>query len=227
MINNVPQSVDRCLRVVLFFILCVLFAGAAQITIAQTRLPPLRQPAETEIAIQSGCSFGNYVVFGYEESRRVNPIEIEYDRHEWGTFLTARVDYVAAIMPVLLLNEPAKYGLNTLALTPERQFVYGGGIYPTGARFLWRRDKSFRPFLIGQGGILYFQNRVLSPQGAKLNFSGKFGIGAEESLTPRLDLRFGYNDFHISNGDTAPHNPGVDMMYFFAGISYRLRGLSR
>ena len=180
------------------------------------------EPIETEIAVQSGTSFGNYVVFGYEEGRSIDPLEVEYDAHLWGSFLKARVDYVAEVIPVMFLDEPAKYGLDTLAEGPERQFVYGGGIYPTGARFLWRRDKKFRPFLIGQGGILYFQRRIESPEGAKLNYSGKFGIGAEERLSPRFDLRLGYNDFHISNGDTAPHNPGVDMMYFFGGVSMRL-----
>jgi Lipid A 3-O-deacylase (PagL) len=190
---------------------------------AQKPYDPERFAHETEIGIESGTSVGNYVVFGYAEGRSVKPIDIEYDRHEWGRFLTARVDYVAEAMPMLLMNEPAKYGLNTLAEGPARQQVYGGGFYPTGARFLWRYNKKFRPYLIGQGGILYFENHVLSPEGAKLNYSGKFGIGAEEALSPKLDLRIGYSDLHVSNGDTAPHNPGIDFMYLYIGVSYRLR----
>jgi len=190
-------------------------------------MPPPKQqpPIETELAVYSGTSVGNYVVFGYAEGRRANPIDIEYDMHLWGRFLKANVDYVAEAMPTFLMNEPAKYGLNTLAEGPARQEVYGGGIYPTGARFLWRPNRSFRPYLIGQGGILYFQNHVLSPEGAKLNYSGKFGIGAEQSLNHRLDLRIGYSDLHVSNGDTAPHNPGIDFIYLYAGVSFRLRNL--
>jgi hypothetical protein len=199
--------------------MCLQGFGLAQSTVGPA---PAARPHESEIAVETGSSVGNYVVFGYAEGRRINPIEIEYDRHSWGGFLTARVDYVAEAMPVLLLNEPASYGLNTLALTSARQTVYGGGIYPIGARFLWRRNKAFKPYLIGQGGILYFQRRVLSPEASKLNFSGKFGFGVEETLSRRMELRLGYNDFHFSNGDIAPHNPGIDFMYFFGGISFKL-----
>ena len=184
--------------------------------------PSLRPSAEQEVSIESGTSFGNYVVFGYIEGRRVNPISVEFDRHSFGGFLHARVDYVAEVMPMLLLNEPASYTTSGASLSAARQTVYGGAVYPAGARFLWRPGKSFKPYLIGQGGILYFQRRVVSTEGAKLNYSGKFGLGIEQTLNPRLELRLGYSDFHISNGDTAQHNPGVDMMYFYTGITYHL-----
>ena len=226
-------AVDRpaagFLRAALRFTFALVFLGAyvlsAQEFISKQSAsdePSLRPSAEQEVSIESGTSFGNYVVFGYIEGRRVNPISVEFDRHSFGGFLHARVDYVAEVMPMLLLNEPASYTTSGASLSAARQTVYGGAVYPAGARFLWRPGKSFKPYLIGQGGILYFQRRVVSTEGAKLNYSGKFGLGIEQTLNPRLELRLGYSDFHISNGDTAQHNPGVDMMYFYTGITYHL-----
>jgi opacity protein-like surface antigen len=189
---------------------------------AQAAPPTGKTKAESEIALVGGSSFGNIHLFAYAEGRRINPIGFEYDRNCWGKFLTARVDYVGEILPVVLLNEPARYNSGSVALTTARQVQYGAGISPIGVRLLWRQDKALQPYLVGKGGILYFENRVLSPLATHLNFSAQFGGGVEERLTSRLALRLGYSDFHFSNGDIAAHNPGIDMMYVNAGISYRL-----
>ena len=55
-----------------------------------------------------------------------------------------------------------------------------------------------------------------------MNFSAQFGGGVEMSVSPRLNLRLGYSDFHFSNGDIVAKNPGIDFMYINAGLSYKL-----
>lgn len=189
---------------------------------SQVASPTGKTTTESEIALVGGGSFGNIHLFAYAEDRRINPIGFEYDRNCWGKLLAARVDYVGEILPVVLLNEPAEYGPDSRALTMARQVQYGAGISPIGVRLLWRKNKALQPYLIGKGGILYFENRVLSPLATRLNFSAQFGGGVEERFTSRLALRLGYSDFHFSNGDIVARNPGIDMMYVNAGLSYRL-----
>lgn len=179
---------------------------------------------QSAIAIEGGSSVGNIHVFAYADGRRINPLGVEYDRHCWGGLLGARVDYVAEFLPVVLLNEPAVYGSDSRALTTARQTHYGVGISPIGVRLLWLHNRSFKPYLIGKGGLLYFEHHVLSPQASKLNFSAQFGGGVQMALRSAMDLRLGYTDFHFSNGDISARNPGIDLMYLNAGLVFRFGG---
>jgi hypothetical protein len=215
----------RWLRICSFLIVSVIldqFSLQAQNIAASGKLP-----AESQIVVEGGSSVGNIHVFAYADDRRIAPIGIEYDRHSWGSLLAARVDYVGEVLPVVLMNEPAHYGADSVALTTARQVKYGFGFSPVGVRLLWRRDSAFRPYLIGKGGLRFFPDPVLSPLDGHLNFSAQFGGGVEETLTQRVSLRLGYSDFHFSNGGIATRNPGIDFMYFNAGLIYRLGSHSR
>ena len=189
---------------------------------AQAILPTGPPRGESELCFEGASSFGNARLFAHAEDHRVVPIGVEYDRHSWGGVLTARVDYVAELLPAVLLAGPARYDRFGRPLTTARATQYGAGLSPIGVRLLWRRDAAFRPFLIGKGGVLYFRQRALSSEGSHLNFSAQFGTGFERRLSRRLDLRLGFGDFHISNGDIARHNPGIDMLTVTASVGYRL-----
>ena len=186
----------------------------------------VKKPVESDLAVEGGGSFGNWRIFAYAEDRQLDTFGFEYDRHSWGGFLTARVDYVAELLPVVLLNEPAKYKNDSTALTTARQIKYGADASPIGVRLLWRRNKAFKPYLISKGGVAYFKDRILSPQDTHMQFSAEFGGGFEQRITPRLGFRAGINEFHFSNGDIAP-NPGIDFMYVCGQLSYRLGKLPR
>lgn len=202
--------------------LTVFCLSALQAAHSQERNAPPRSPVESEVLIEGGNSVGNIHVFAFADGRRINPLGIEYDRHCWGGIFGARVDYVAELLPVVLLNEPAQYGADSKALTTARQTRYGAGISPIGVRLLWRRNQMVKPYLIGKGGLLWFDDRVLSTNATQLNFSAQFGAGVETTLPSRLELRLGYSDFHFSNGDTSPRNPGIDFMYLNAGLGWHL-----
>lgn len=179
---------------------------------------------ESEIAIESGASVGNVHIFCFADNRRLTPFGFEYDRHSWGHLVGAHVDYVGEVLPVVLVNEPASYRLDSTALTTARKVHYGFGLSPIGVRMMWRSDRSFSPYLIAKGGMIYFKDRILSAQSMKLNFTAQFGGGVETTLRSGLGLRLGYSNFHISNGDVAPRNPGIDFMFINAGLSFPLRG---
>jgi hypothetical protein len=179
-------------------------------------------PVKSEIQIEGGGSVGNVRFFGYAADRRILPFGFEYDRHSFGGFIGCKVDYVAELLPVVLVNEPAKYGVDGTALTSARQWQYGAGFSPLGARMMWRRPGQIQPYLIGKGGAMYFKNRVLSTEGTHMQFSAEYGVGAEKLVNDKMGFRLAYNDFHFSNGDIGRHNPGIDFMELQAGLTLRL-----
>jgi hypothetical protein len=195
-----------------------------QLTRAQQVDNPAKKLVESELVLEGGGSVGHYSVVAYSQAREVYTTGLEYDRHSWGSFLGARLDYVAELLPAVFLTEPARYDSAGIALTTDRKVTFGTGISATGVRLLWRRDKTFKPFLIAKGGIVYFTNRVISTEGGHLNFSSQFGTGLETRLSPHWDLRTGFTYFHLSDGNLAPKNPGVDFMYFAGGVGYRFGG---
>jgi hypothetical protein len=217
---DVPQRFVVRLALGLFALLYLILLAAAP-AFSQTLAAPGRRAPESELALVSSISLGHVQFFGYAEDRELYPIGFEYDRHTWGGFLHARVDYVGEILPVVLLNEPAHYGKNSFPTGPGRQLEYGADISPVGVRLLWRRDRTFKPYLSGKGGIVYFKNRVLSTEGTHLNFSAQFSGGIETRIARKIDVRVGYGIFHFSNGDIGRANPGVDFSCISLAAGYR------
>ena len=81
---------------------------------------------------------------------------------------------------------------------------------------LMREDWSL--YFEGGCGLAYFSSRV--PSGAAhLNFTPQIGVGCSVAVDDRARLLAGLRWFHISNGQTASSNPGVDMLSAYVGIT--------
>jgi Lipid A 3-O-deacylase (PagL) len=207
-------------RVFFVCVFAVLFAVWAPSATSQPERGPVA--VKSELQLVGGFSVGNIHLFGYADDRQIYPFGLEYDRHSFGGLIGSKVDYVAEFLPVVLVNEPAKYGTDGHALTTDRKIQYGIGLTPVGARMMWRKPGQIQPYLIGKGGVLYFTDRILSSEGSHVQFSGQFGVGIQKALSNRFGYRLAYNDFHFSNGDIARHNPGIDFMEIQAGLTFRL-----
>lgn len=178
-------------------------------------------PAKSELQIEYGQSVGNMHLFAYAENRKIHIAGIEYDRHCFGRLFKADFNYMAEVLPLVLMDEPAQYGTNGKALTFARRQRYGGGFTPLGLRLLWRRPGQFQPYFNVKGGFLFFRDPVLSSDGTRMNFSAEFSLGIERAVTHRIGFRAGYSDFHISNGNIGQHNPGIDFMHFNGALTLR------
>jgi hypothetical protein len=214
------------LRLGSFFILAALCLLAPQkarsqdsATPAETQ-KPARQPVESELIVEGEGSFGHYRLLASADSSKLYEGGVEYDRHSWGYFLKARMDYVAEVLPVVLLSQPIKADVWGDQLAPPKQELYGVGFSPIGFRMLWWSNKPVKPYFLVKGGMLVFDKKALSPYAAYENFSFQVGIGIQARLTRRLDLRAGYADIHFSNAFVVPSNPGIDVMSCNAGLSY-------
>ena len=183
---------------------------------------PARQPVESELIVEGNGSFGHYRLLASEAESKLYEGGVEYDRHSWGYFLKARMDYVAELLPVVILSQPVNADTWGDPLTQAKQTVPGVGFSPIGFRMTWWSNKPVKPYFISKGGMLIFDKKALSPHAAYENFSFQVGIGIQASLTRRLDLRAGYSDIHFSNAFVVPSNPGIDVMSCNAGLSYHL-----
>jgi Lipid A 3-O-deacylase (PagL) len=149
---------------------------------------------------------------------------VEYDRHSWGHFLKSRVDYVAEVLPFVLLSQPATSDFWGNAKSPNQEMVQGVSVSPFGFRFLWRSNKAVKPYVVGKLGAAVFRKKALSPNASYANFNVQADFGLQIRLTDRVDLRvepFGF--FHVSNGYLAASNPGMDELATKIGVSYHLR----
>jgi hypothetical protein len=189
--------------------------------VTQLSITPPAVP-ETEIAFEYGSSFGHSHVEAGSWSSYLNVAGFEYDRNSWGKFIGARMDYVAEILPITLLRQPAVEDEYGDPLSSNYTNVPGLAIAPIGLRMLWRNGKVLKPYFTAKGGVVGFTQKALSPDGAYLNFTLQETLGMELRLTHAWEIRFGVGEFHFSNARQVPSNPGIDeIMYSFA-LSYHL-----
>ena len=186
-----------------------------------------RPHVDSELIIEGMMSYGNYKIFasGYDE--RLYTAGVEYDRHSWGYFLKAQVDYAAEILPFVLLNKPTFTDIWGNPKQPIakykniRENVPGLSISPIGFRMLWRGEKVFQPYIEAKGGIIAFTKKVPSSQATYENFSLESGTGVQVKMSDRWGLRLGlFGDFHFSNAFMVPVDPGLDVMNANLGLSY-------
>lgn len=180
-----------------------------------------------EIIVEGMYSYGNYKIFASGYDMKLFDGGVEYDRHSWGHFLRAEMDYVAEFLPFVLLDKPLNsniYGSPTYPVDKSkavRQYVPGIGFSPIGFRWQWRSAKKIRPYLEAKGGVLVFTKKVPSSEASYESFSLQSATGLQVMMNQKWGLRLGlFSDFHFSNAFVVPVNPGLDVMNANLGLSY-------
>lgn len=185
-------------------------------------------PSETperELVYEGLYSFGNYNLFASGSGCKLWTSGVEYDRHTWGYFLRARMDYVAEVLPFVLLEEPTQSDFHGYPTTTQRRLVPGVGVSPIGLRMLWREGRRWEPYMEEKGGMVGFTRKVINANATYENFTLQSSTGILVRTGSRFDVRIGlYGDFHMSNGFMVSTNPGLDVMNANIGLSYELGG---
>jgi len=194
---------------------------AATTKSAETQADNKNRP-ESEVVFEGAGSFGHYHLLANSWWSDLYWTGIEYDRHSWGSFLGAQMDYVAEFQPVVILRQPPITDVWGNPHTTARVLVPGMGIVPIGLRMMWRSDKSVKPYLILKGGMVGYTQKALSQYASYVNLSLQVGVGMQFHLRDRLDMRLGFSDFHFSDAFIVPSNPGLDVMSYTGGLSYHL-----
>ncbi len=233
-VQNRVRRFRRTIRVVwfgLFASFCVFGAQVGHSQDSEEAVSPgiavsqPRRPVESELVVEGLASYGHYKIFASGSGAKLYTAGLEYDRHSWGYFLGARMDYVAEVLPVILLDTAVKSDIWGTPTTTARHIVPGVGFSPIGFRMMWFSDKAWKPYLMAKGGMIVFSSKAMSQQATYENFSLQSAMGLQARVTPRIDLRLGlFSDFHFSNAFIVPVNPGLDVMNANFAISYHLGG---
>src|ERR1035441_8358584 len=133
----------RIARLAAVCLLAVFGLLAAHAQDSEPWVPNSKHDVQSEITIATMASYGNWQVFATGYGSKLYTTGVEYDRHSWGRLLWARADYVAEVLPVILLSEPAKLDSYGNPLTKQKQIVPGVGFSPIGIRFLWFDKRRF------------------------------------------------------------------------------------
>jgi len=106
-----------------------------------------------------------------------------------------------------------------------RQRFYGSGVSPVGFRASFLPSSRVQPFVSGDGGFIYFNGRVLSPEGSQYMYTVDYGAGLTFFRKQRQSFTIGYRYQHLSNANISEHNPGTDANTFYVQVSrYRTKG---
>jgi hypothetical protein len=182
---------------------------------------PTKTPVESSLVVEGLVSYGHYKIFASGSGTELYVAGVEYDRHSWGRFLGARMDFVAEFLPVVLMRAPVTQDIWGTATSPNKKIVPGIGFSPIGFRWIWRDKKALKPYLMAKGGMLIFTQKAMSQQASYENFSLQSAMGVNVKMNERWDLRLGlFSDFHFSNAFIVPVNPGLDVMNANVGLSY-------
>jgi hypothetical protein len=185
--------------------------------------PP--EKVESEVILEDMNSFGHFHLFANSWWSYLHTAGVEYDRHSWGRLIGARFDYVAEVLPFVVLKQPAQTNVFGGPDGPTLTFKdnAGLGFSPIGFRLLWRNGKGWMPYYSVKGGLIAFSQKSISEHASYENFSLEQSGGLQFRLTDQWDFRAAYTFFHFSDGFVVPSNPGADMMMYNAAFSYHLR----
>lgn len=182
-----------------------------------------RTAPESRLVFEGLDSFGHYHVFAYTWWSYLHVAGVEYDRHSWGRFLGAQMNYVAEILPAVFLTQPRTTDAFGDPLRGGQITIEGLGVSPAGLQMLWNAAGAVKPYYTIKGGAIGFTRKALSNYASYFDFTLQQDVGVQLRLNRKLDLRTGIGDFHFSNGFIVPNNPGIDEMTYGAGLCYRLR----
>lgn len=175
-----------------------------------------------------GLSLISGHIWGYAGDIKYMPIDVRYTylftSHRYWT-----MRYAPELTALAMLDQPTpgaknfppqQYAMNL------RERAYGSGVSPVGFESDFLPAKRVQPFFSTNGGFLYFDQRVLSPQGSKWMYTIDFGTGIHVFRKARQDWTLGYRYQHLSNANISMHNPGTDANTFYLAVSrFRTKGM--
>jgi hypothetical protein len=162
-----------------------------------------------------GLSLVSGPIWGYDKDVKYMPVDLTYSYR----FLSGQkwnFRYAPEMTALAMLDEPNPAATNILN---QRKRTYGSGVSPVGFRASFLPESRVQPFLSTDGGFIYFDDRVLSPQGSQFMYTIDFGGGLQIFRKARQALSIGYRYQHLSNANISHHNPGTDANTFYVAVS--------
>jgi hypothetical protein len=103
--------------------------------------------------------------------------------------------------------------------TFRRETAYGAGITPLGLQLDFANGAKVHPFAHVNGGLLWFNKSVPIEDAGKFAFVGEAGGGVRIFTSEKRAVSLGVRFHHISIGDRAGSNRGLNQFVIYAGFS--------
>ena len=170
-----------------------------------------------------GLSLMSGHIWGYAKDVKYMPIDVRYTylftEHPYWT-----MRYAPEMTALAMMDEPNPQAAPTDVFN-QRKRAYGSGVSPVGFESDFFPSSRIQPFFSTNGGFIYFDQRVLSPQGSQWMYTIDFGTGIHVFRKARQDWTLGYRYQHLSNANISMHNPGTDANTFYIAVSrFRTKG---
>jgi Lipid A 3-O-deacylase (PagL) len=187
-----------------------------------TYLPVFPRPGGVhEFGAWWGLSLMSGHLWGAATDVKYMPIDVRYS-YEFKHWEHTTLRYSPEITALAMIDETVPGATDRFSL---RKRTYGSGLSPVGFQWDFFPSKRVQPFFSGDGGFIYFMDKVLSPQGSQFMYTMDFGTGINIFRKERQAVSIGYRYQHLSNNNISEHNPGMDANTFYVSVSrFRTKG---
>lgn len=101
-----------------------------------------------------------------------------------------------------------------------RRWTVGEAVSPIGMQWNFRPARKLQPFFNWHGGYMYSSRQIPINSAGSRNFTFDAGAGIELYRTQTQSVSVEFCFHHISNGDSAQLNPGIDNGMIQASYSF-------
>ncbi len=138
-----------------------------------------------------------------------------------------RLRYSAQLLPVVALSNVERYGSlagdrGPIYVLSESKRAYGIGFVPIGIDIAADVTRRARLQFGAGAGLMWFSRNVPVAAARQRNFTAEWDAALLLNAGHDRWVQLGMRWKHISNGQTAWENPGIDNRMLFAGMSWRV-----
>lgn len=179
---------------------------------------------DNEFGVWGGGAFSATTAFGGLTEAEADERGFVIAAFRYGRTLAANksmaLQYTLDAIPLAVATGNIESSTTVAGVTTfRRDPAYGVGVTPLGLQLDFANSSRVKPFIHVNGGLLVFNESVPLPDSGKLALIGETGGGLRVFTSERRAVSFGVRFHHISNGDLAGSNRGLNQFIFYAGFS--------
>ncbi len=179
---------------------------------------------DNEFGFWGGGAFTATTAFGGLTDAEARDRRFVIAAFRYGRTLAANksmaLQYTLDAIPLAIATGNVESSTTVAGVTTfRRDSAYGVGVTPLGLQLDFANGSRVKPFIHLNGGLLVFNESVPLPDSGKLALIGETGGGVRIFTSERRAVSLGVRFHHISNGDRAGSNRGLNQFIFYAGFS--------
>lgn len=189
-----------------------------------TDAPYTLEKGDNEFGLWAGGAFAATTAFGgltdaEAADRKFFIAAFRYGRTLYANHSVA-VQYTLDAIPVAIATGNIRSVTTVGPVTTfQRDTTYGAGITPLGLQVDFANGSKVHPFVHVNGGLLVFNQSMPLPDAGSLALVGETGGGVRIFTSERRAVTLGVRFHHISNGDRAGSNRGLNQFIIYGGFS--------